>query len=527
MIIGLTGSFRSDLDSLEYLFPLILRGLESSGHTVLRLPEEYRTAFPETREQLVRDMLKEVDVVFGLLDPFLLRVRSKQSSSPPCLILVLGGFPRGGLEYERVDTLIVKKDVLICNSYADLALVKKFFPDALTVLLHFPCADIFFDCNLLKIDARKRWGLSGPSQVVLYTGRLTLEKNVHSLLRIFAMMHANFNYSILIIAGRILDTPFYDWDIEPVHYSKTVDRIVQELGIQSRVLFVGQRSRSELAELYRAADVFVTTSIHHDENFGLSPVEAMACSLPVIAPAWGGFRDTVIDGVTGFHIPVRISRQSPVLDWPKALDKLGTLLGDNGLQLAMGMAAKNHAVHKFRETVFIAKLHSIVESVCSISAPFSALTSSPFAKQVWSSRAGKSIPPTEEGRTLYRKLIQIYAAPNDKTDGDYYVLAAPFSVRFDLLWVEHALIVGRYLIPQDLRKDVELTAAIFQKTLTIKASGALLAQRNIDLALHWLVEVGALLRTTESPKLRQSICDIAISPLFREEDFTGMVAIVM
>lgn len=53
----------------------------------------------------------------------------------------------------------------------------------------------------------------------------------------------------------------------------------------------------KLAELYSGCKGFIATA--HDEDFGMSAVEAMASGKPVIAPNEGGFKETVIDRVTG------------------------------------------------------------------------------------------------------------------------------------------------------------------------------------------------------------------------------------
>ena len=54
---------------------------------------------------------------------------------------------------------------------------------------------------------------------------------------------------------------------------------------------------------WRAADIFVSLSDDIQETFGLTPVEAMAASLPCVVSDWNGYKDTVADGETGFRIP--------------------------------------------------------------------------------------------------------------------------------------------------------------------------------------------------------------------------------
>ncbi|TKJ17507.1 mannosyl transferase [Candidatus Woesearchaeota archaeon B3_Woes] len=54
---------------------------------------------------------------------------------------------------------------------------------------------------------------------------------------------------------------------------------------------------NQLINLYANCKGFITTS--KDEDFGMAPVEAMASGKPVIAPNEGGYKETVVDGVTG------------------------------------------------------------------------------------------------------------------------------------------------------------------------------------------------------------------------------------
>jgi len=66
---------------------------------------------------------------------------------------------------------------------------------------------------------------------------------------------------------------------------------------QGKVDFLGQVTDEELVALYRGAKAFLALST--DEDFGITPVEAMLSGIPVIAYNGGGYRETVIDGKTG------------------------------------------------------------------------------------------------------------------------------------------------------------------------------------------------------------------------------------
>ncbi|MFF3227042.1 glycosyltransferase [Nocardia suismassiliense] len=70
-----------------------------------------------------------------------------------------------------------------------------------------------------------------------------------------------------------------------------------DLGVLDRLHMVGQVPRAQVAPLLRSADVMVCTPWY--EPFGITPLEAMACGVPVVASAVGGLIDTVVDGVTG------------------------------------------------------------------------------------------------------------------------------------------------------------------------------------------------------------------------------------
>ncbi|MDD7965546.1 glycosyltransferase [Actinomycetospora lemnae] len=78
-------------------------------------------------------------------------------------------------------------------------------------------------------------------------------------------------------------------------------RLAREVGVADRVHFLGAVGQDALPALYRSADAVACVPAY--EPFGLVPLEAMACARPVVAAAVGGLADTVVDGVTGHHVP--------------------------------------------------------------------------------------------------------------------------------------------------------------------------------------------------------------------------------
>jgi len=75
----------------------------------------------------------------------------------------------------------------------------------------------------------------------------------------------------------------------------------EELGVSGSVQF-DQRPRSELARLYRQADVLVFPS-RWEEPFGLTPLEAMACGTPVVSTCLGGSAEYLRDGYNCLCVP--------------------------------------------------------------------------------------------------------------------------------------------------------------------------------------------------------------------------------
>jgi glycosyltransferase involved in cell wall biosynthesis len=80
-------------------------------------------------------------------------------------------------------------------------------------------------------------------------------------------------------------------------------RLAIDLGIGDRVIFRGRVEREKVPALLRSADAVVCYPWY--EPFGIVPLEAMACGVPVVVSQVGGLVDSIVNGVTGIHVPPR------------------------------------------------------------------------------------------------------------------------------------------------------------------------------------------------------------------------------
>ncbi len=83
---------------------------------------------------------------------------------------------------------------------------------------------------------------------------------------------------------------------ESVGFSQIENRLKKIMGVE----LLGWVSDDEIAKLYAKAKGFI--ALARDEDFGITPVEAMASGTPVIAFNGGGFKESVVDGITGVFV---------------------------------------------------------------------------------------------------------------------------------------------------------------------------------------------------------------------------------
>jgi glycosyltransferase involved in cell wall biosynthesis len=109
--------------------------------------------------------------------------------------------------------------------------------------------------------------------------------------------------------------------------------LIETLGLGERVQLLGRVSREENCRLMSQSLFCVFPALR--EAFGHVNLEAMAAWKPVIATDWGGPRDLIVDGVTGFKVLGR----SPEEHVSAIADAIERLIDDKQLRLRMGAAA--------------------------------------------------------------------------------------------------------------------------------------------------------------------------------------------
>jgi glycosyltransferase involved in cell wall biosynthesis len=113
--------------------------------------------------------------------------------------------------------------------------------------------------------------------------------------------------------------------------------LAAELGVAGRVRLLGRQERAAVPALLRSADVVVATPWY--EPFGMVALEAMACGVPVVASAVGGFVDSVVDGVTGVLVPPQ--------DPTRLAETIRGLLDDPARRATLGEAGVQRAQRRY------------------------------------------------------------------------------------------------------------------------------------------------------------------------------------
>ena len=211
-----------------------------------------------------------------------------------------------------------------------------------------------------KVDstaALKRHGIDPTKPYLLFVGRIARQKGIVHLVRAIQFMDKGFQ--IVLCAGAP-DTPEIAAEMKEAVESAAKKR--------SDIIWIEEMvDRKAVIELYSHAAVFCCPSIY--EPFGIINLEAMACETAVVASAVGGIKEVVVDGETGFLVPLEQMKESPFEPTnPEKFSRdlaarINQLMKDRHLREKFGQAGRKRAEEKFSWSAIAADTRKLYASL--------------------------------------------------------------------------------------------------------------------------------------------------------------------
>ena len=211
-----------------------------------------------------------------------------------------------------------------------------------------------------KVDstaALNRHGIDPTKPYLLFVGRIARQKGIVHLVRAIQFMDKGFQ--IVLCAGAP-DTPEIAAEMKEAVESAAKKR--------SDIIWIEEMvDRKAVIELYSHAAVFCCPSIY--EPFGIINLEAMACETAVVASAVGGIKEVVVDGETGFLVPLEQMKESPFEPTnPEKFSRdlaacINQLMKDRHLREKFGQAGRKRAEEKFSWSAIAADTRKLYASL--------------------------------------------------------------------------------------------------------------------------------------------------------------------
>jgi glycogen synthase len=204
-----------------------------------------------------------------------------------------------------------------------------------------------------------RYGIDPAEPYLLFVGRITRQKGVQHLIRAIQFMDRNFQ---IVLCAAAPDTPELAEEV----------RIAIERTQAQRpgIIWVNEMVDQQAAcELYSHAAVFVCPSIY--EPFGIINLEAMACETAVVASAVGGINEVVVNGETGFLVPLEQMKESPfeATDPGKfardLAERINELMKNRQLRERCGKAGRKRVEENFSWAAIAEKTKALYASLSS------------------------------------------------------------------------------------------------------------------------------------------------------------------
>lgn len=331
MKVGIDMATQFGLQSLRRIYRSFYETL-SARHELVFLPPSYPYEADAVRERMADDFLRQCDVVAGEPGGALHAARRRLGSDVPFLFFAFGDLPMGAFDVRDQMAGLTTADVLLANCESEAEIARRFFQNlqVRVVPFTFDPRDFYPLPAEERRAARRRNRFREGDRVILYAGRIALEKSIQTLLGVFDLVCRRVPDAQLVLAGPIGGGAGLErYGVGTVSLPGTFARLVSRMEMADRVRTPGSCDAARLRELYNVADLKVNLTLNPDENFGLAQLEAMACGTPVVGTAWGGLKDTIVDGETGWRVSTVPTTSGVKLDWWEAANRIVEILEDD------------------------------------------------------------------------------------------------------------------------------------------------------------------------------------------------------
>jgi starch synthase len=178
-------------------------------------------------------------------------------------------------------------------------------------------------------DVLAKYGVDPDRPSVVFVGRITRQKGVELLLEAARSFVPE---AQLVLCAGSADTPELGAEVER--------RVADLKSTRSGVIWLEQMlPKHEVIQLLSHATVFACPSIY--EPLGIVNLEAMACEAAVVASHVGGIPEVVVDGETGYLVPLGGTFAA------EFAERVNALIADPDTARAMGRAGRERAVNDF------------------------------------------------------------------------------------------------------------------------------------------------------------------------------------
>ena len=200
-------------------------------------------------------------------------------------------------------------------------------------------------------------GIDPEKPFVLFVGRIARQKGIVHLVN--AIRYLDPGFQVVLCAGAP-DTPEIAEEMKAAVEAAQAHR--------EGIVWIPQMlDKKRVIELYARAAVFCCPSIY--EPFGIINLEAMACETAVVASAVGGIKEVVVDGETGFLVPLEQMTESPFE--PKDPDRfardlaarINQLMADPEMRKRFAKAGRRRAAKQFSWSAIAKQTAQLYESL--------------------------------------------------------------------------------------------------------------------------------------------------------------------